>query len=164
MNVCLTHTQPTAGCRTRQRHTLTLTLSVEWDLMFDVISVASLNPAQTRPGLAQRCLTHMLVQYTQPKGWLPDIHSWHHRLVIKSICLLPSYLSLSLSPSFIGNLSLIIHQWLCLHICCPLLSLSFTIFLCPQLCFFLFFFASDLSLGSTVKLECDFDCQVKKKL
>lgn len=72
---------------------------------------ASLQPSQTRPGFApytQRCL---------PTGWLPDIHTWHHRLVIRSICLLPSSpLPLSLSISRWNSFPLFIHPWLCLHI------------------------------------------------
>lgn len=53
--------------------------------------------------------TRMPVWYTQARGWLPDIDSWHHRLVIKAICLL--FLLLLLSDSIATVLSS--HDFFC---------------------------------------------------
>lgn len=116
--------------------------------------------------------THMLVRYTQPRGWLPDIHTWHHRLVIKPTCLLPSSPSLDLSLSLAGILSLFLSS----HDFVSAFLFLFVYPLSPSLVFSLspsqslsttsvFPLVSDLSLGLSmgfaVKMERDFDCQVK---
>lgn len=122
---------------------LSVSLRSVWFLLH-IRQTASLQPPQTRPGLAP---------YAQPRGWLPDIRTWHHRIVIKSICLLPSSPSLDISLSLTGILSLFLST---LVFVCTFLFL-FVYPLSPSLVFVLllrslspspfFSLVSDLSLG-----------------